>query len=146
MKQIAYVQKVKGEFGNINFFNAYLGLSRFYGFQVLFFETFDEIKDKVTKETVVYGGIGIMNQVFKHLGVNPEVPYWPVELQPFLGRKMWDLTVNEVHARVEAGESFFVKPTYADKKKFTGRVMTKFIDLLHLHFMGGEEIVHCSLF
>jgi hypothetical protein len=144
MKPIAYIQKVSGEFSNINFLTAYIGLTKFQGYQAKFFEKAEEIIPIVTKETIVYGGIPVMDKVFAQLGVKPSVPYWPIELTPYMGRKTWQLTVEEVHDKVEAGESFFVKPRYEQKKKFTGRVMKKFIDLLHLRQLEMTDVVDCS--
>ncbi len=145
MKPIVYIQKTKGEFPNINFLTAYIGMTKFQGYEAKFFEKVEDILPYVSKDTIVYGGIPVMDKVFAKLGVKSDVPYWPIELTPFMGRKTWTCTVAEVYDRVlNKGEVFFVKPSYAQKKTFTGHVMNKYIDLIRLHHMEQTDIVQCS--
>ncbi len=144
MKPIAYIQKVNGEFANINFLTAYIGLKRFQGYEVKFFEHAEEIVDYVTKETVVYAGIPVMDKVFARLGVKPNVPYYPEELISFMGRKTFTSTVNDAHVMVEDGTALFVKPAYSHKKSFTGHVMRKFVDLIRMNHLPGDTPVVCS--
>lgn len=144
MRPIAYIQKVKGEFSNINFLTAYIGLTRFQGYQARFFESFEEIENLITRETVVYGGIPIMDKVFRKLEVNPSVEYYPSELTPWLGRSVFKATVAEVYEMVENGRTLFVKPAYAQKKSFAGHLMVKFVDLIRMNHLPGETTVVCS--
>lgn len=144
MKLPAYIQKVKGEFPNINYLTAYIGLKRFQARDVKFFENVEEILDKVTPETVVYGGIPVMDKVFTHLGVKPHVDYYPEELKQFLGRCVFESTVAEVHKIVEEGCPLFVKPPYEIKKSFTGHVMNKFVDLIRMNHLEDNQKVICS--
>src|SRR5690348_11398166 len=96
MKPIAYIQRKDGQFPNINFLTAYIGLTKFFGYQVEFFENAEEILDKVIKETVVYGGIPVMNKVFAKLGVKPKVEYYPEELREYFGRGIELVPVSKV--------------------------------------------------
>lgn len=148
MKNIVYVQKVSGEFSNINFLTAYLGLKRFYGYDVRFFEKFEEIENVITKETIVYAGIPVMDRVFAKLGVCPRVEYYPEELYPFLGRSVELVKASYVRDAID-GENpnpckLFVKPVVSAKKSFTGLVCSKFIDLLHFQHLAEDDLVWIS--
>jgi len=144
MKTIAYIQKVGGEFPNINFLTAYIALKRFFGYRIVFFENVEEILDYVTKETIVFGGIPVMDKVFKRLGVNPIIPYYPYRLIDFTGRKVWKMSVKNVRHDVENGAAFFVKPVEEMKKSFNGMIMSKFLHLLPMHHLDEDVMVWCS--
>lgn len=143
-RPVAWIQKKDGEFSNINFLTAYIGLRKFQGYHVNFFEHAEDILETLTKETVVYAGIPVMEKVFKKLGVSPQVEYYPKALTPWMGRDVFTTTVDEVHEMVEGGRKLFVKPIYADKKTFNGVVMAKFIDLIRMNHLPGDRQVVCS--
>lgn len=148
MKPTAYVQKKDGEFANINFLTAYIGLKKFHGHNIKFFEQAEEILDYVTKETIVYGGIPVMNKVFERLGVKPVVEYYPTELYNYLGRSVELVPVSKVRDHIDSGHQnpppLFVKPSIDLKKSFTGRVCKKFIDLLHFQHLAEDDSVWIS--
>ncbi len=148
MKPIAYIQKTDGEFPNINFLTAYIGLKRFQGYNIKFFEKVEEILDYVTRETVVYGGIPVMNKIFAKLGVKPCVEYYPEQLYPFLGRSVELVTAGYVRDAIDGSNpnpcTLFVKPTIDAKKSFAGLVCKKFIDLLHFQHLAENDLVWIS--
>lgn len=145
VKNIAFVQKDKGEYPNINFLTAAIALKRFFGYRIVHFERVEEILHHVTKETMVFGGVPVMDKVFMYLGVfAPPPPYYPIELEKYLGRRVWPGRVHEVRTEVELGATLFVKPTELARKSFNGRVMAKFLDLLHMHHLDADTLVWCS--
>lgn len=141
MAPLAFIQKKNGEFSNINFLTAFIALRKFFGYRVEFFEHAEEILDRVTRETIVYAGIPVMDKVFEKLGVSPRVEYYPVELSRYLGRFVGLTTVSAVRDGIdcENPKPMFVKPTIDAKKSFTGLVCRKFIDLLHFHHMKETD-------
>ncbi len=143
-RPVAWIQKKDGEFSNINFLTAYIGLRKFQGYHVNFFEHAEEILETLTKETVVYAGIPVMEKVFKKLNVRPNVDYYPSALADWMDRKIFFAKVSDVYERVENGEKLFVKPSYEDKKTFNGTVMTKFIDLIRMNNLPPDRLVVCS--
>jgi len=66
----------------------------------------------ITKETVVYGGIGTVRRAFDRLGVKQptvgEMP--PPEVLIFYGRRIWATTMLEVREGYEDNKFFFIKP------------------------------------
>lgn len=97
---------------NVNFYFAWLGFSDM-GFEIVpYFETTELLDAK--KEDVVVGGIGSCQAVLRRLGIQiPQIDY-PESLTPFLGRKLWRSTINQVNNDIESWP-FFVKPI-EDKK------------------------------
>lgn len=124
---------------NVNFYFAWLGFSDM-GFEIVPYFEASELLD-AKKEDVVVGGIGSCQAVLRRLGIQiPQINY-PESLTPFLGRKLWRSTINQVNNDIESWP-FFVKPI--EDKKFTGRVIEGISDLVGCGISGGNPSVICS--
>jgi len=145
MKDVAYIQTVNGQFSNINFFTAALAMSKFFGYRVQTFEASELESLPITKDTPVFGGIPIMDKVFKKLGRTVLVPYYPSELNWFLGRNVSSSTVKDFRKLFEDGaEAYFIKPTEKEKKLFTGHVVAKWADLILTAHIESDKSIYIS--
>ncbi len=126
----ALVQKVKGEFSNINFLTAYLGFKEIgWDVQCFQFEDLDNLD--LSKADVVYGGIPTVDKALKLMGIKPQrIPCYPKELETFLGRLVYKTTMNSVRNSVLSGRPLFVKPADEHPKLFNGGVVSNFRDLV----------------
>lgn len=97
---------------NVNFYFAWLGFSDM-GFEIVPYFEASELLD-AKKEDVVVGGIGSCQAVLRRLGIQISQINYPESLTPFLGRKLWRSTINQVNNDIESWP-FFVKPI-EDKK------------------------------
>ena len=139
----AYIQTDKnGEFYNVNAFTAYEGFKNF-GFETEKFFDVNEITDD-NPEHIVVGGIGNVRKRLQNLGIvrsNKEIDY-PEELLPFLKRKVWESTINEVF-KDKDNRNIFIKPK-TETKLFTGKVIKNEMDFLDLIYEGKNTEVYCS--
>lgn len=125
--------------GNINFYTALLGF-REMGFECVLYRTMEELADS-SREDVVVGGLGpVRNALVRH-GVTIEELDYPAELQPYMGRKVWSATVDEV-ASDRSLWPVFVKS--AENKRLTGKVVSSDQDLAGLGMFGRDLPVTCS--
>lgn len=124
------IQKVNGEFSNINFLTAYLGFKEL-GWEVETFK-FDELEHyDLSKVDVVYGGIPTVDKALKLMGIEPQrIPCYPKELENFLGRVVYKTTMNNVRNSVLSGRTLFVKPSDEHPKLFNGGLVSNFRDLV----------------
>lgn len=133
MIKLAYIQKKDGEFFSEAAYSFWKGCHAL-GVDTVGFEQeagFDQLD--LTKETVVYGGIGYVRKAFDRLGVPQptvgEMP--PTEVLPLYGRRVWATTMAEVRQGYEDNRFFFIKPLRAHKA-FPGHVTTPSISTLAL--------------
>jgi hypothetical protein len=134
MIKLAYIQKKNGEFFSEAAYSFWRGCNEL-GIDVVGFEQDSGIQIPttigLTKETVVYGGIGIVRKAFDYLGVRQptvgELP--PPEVLPFYGRRIWATTMLEVREGYEDNRFFFIKPL-RDHKAFSGHVTSGTIGTL----------------
>lgn len=135
-----YVQSYKnGIPHNHNFYNA------FEGFHEMGFETvpFSEKEELLTSslEDVVVGYVGVVRKRLSDFGITtPEMDY-PEVLYPYLGRKIWNSTINEINSNPDLWP-VFVKPV--EDKKFTGVVVRSPKDLIGCGAYGENADVICS--
>ncbi|ALR32068.1 hypothetical protein ATE47_16760 [Chryseobacterium sp. IHB B 17019] len=126
----AYIQTDKrGEFYNVNAFIANEGFKNF-GFEIEKFVDADEISNK-NPENIIVGGIGNVRKRLQNLNIireNKEIDY-PEELKPFLKRKIWTSSINEIFNKKEW--NIFIKPQ-TETKLFAGKVIKSEMDLLGL--------------
>lgn len=138
----AYIQTDKnGEFYNVNAFVAYEGFKNF-GFETQKFIDVDEILDK-TPEHIIVGGIGNVRKRLQNLNIireNKEIDY-PEELKPFLKRKIWSSSINEVLNKKEW--DIFIKPQI-ETKLFAGKVIKNEMDFLGLIYEEKDTEIWCS--
>jgi hypothetical protein len=138
----AYIQTDKdGEFYNVNAFVAFEGFKNF-GYETDKFFDADEISDS-NPENILVGGIGNVRKRLQNLNIirpKKEIDY-PEELKPFLKRKIWESSINEVFNKKEW--NIFVKPK-TETKLFTGKVINNEMDLLGLMYKEDDIKVWCS--
>lgn len=138
----AYIQTNKnGEFYNVNAFVAYEGFKNF-GFEILKFIDADDISDE-NLEDIIVGGIGNVRKRLQNLNIirkNKEIDY-PEELKPFLKRKIWSSSINEVFNKKEW--DIFIKPQ-TETKLFVGKVIKNEMDFLGLIYEKKDTEIWCS--
>ncbi|MGB0918179.1 MAG: ATP-grasp domain-containing protein [Flavobacteriales bacterium] len=122
-----YTEKFKlGDPTNISF---YVGLEGFYhmGFEIIEVEDFEQLE--ISEDHVFLGGIQFIHDALEKLEIQiPAALDYPTELEPFLGRKTWESTINEI-ANNPSNWNVFVKPKGLSKK-FTGRYIKGISDLI----------------
>jgi hypothetical protein len=138
----AYIQTDKrGEFYNVNAFIANEGFKNF-GFEIEKFVDADEISNK-NPENIIVGGIGNVRKRLQNLNIireNKEIDY-PEELKPFLKRKIWTSSINEIFNKKEW--NIFIKPQ-TETKLFAGKVIKSEMDLLGLIDEENDIKIWCS--
>ncbi|UOQ52515.1 ATP-grasp domain-containing protein [Hymenobacter cellulosivorans] len=138
----AYInQDAAREWANTNCFAAADGF-RQMGWEIVPFHHFRELPN-TEPEDIVVSHIDHVEGALRTLGctVPPALDY-PEQLQPFLGRRMWQSTINEVAAD-PAQWPVFVKPMLA-RKKFTGVLVRHFRDLAGCGDQAENTPVWCA--
>lgn len=121
MKAFVQVQE-DGEFYSENQFSAWRAFSQF-GYEVIKFKRSELHRLDITRETPCCGGLSVMQYIFKLLKVeHNELSSYPLELTPFLGRKVGTSTLEAAVKKLSKGESLFIKPTDQNRKIFNGKV------------------------
>lgn len=133
-----YIQKLGGEFANVNTFTACQGFIE-RGAHVEFFEADALDSLEISPETPVVGGIGTVHRALAKLGAEiPLLNAVPPELLAFAGREIWTATLNEVRERIQSeGAPVFIKPVPAQHKLFAGHVVSRFRDLIETAGVAG---------
>lgn len=144
MKTKAFVQQQNGKFSNLNFYTASVAFDRFFGYEVVPFDTKDIAELPITKETPVYAGIGVFDKVLARFGKTAVVPYYPDELKQFMGRSVRKTTMKEIRDLIEqdTGQRFFIKPLEEVRKTFNGHIVTKSRDLIFTSNIPDETIIY----
>lgn len=94
-------------------------------------------------EDVVVGPIGPVQAALRRLGATlPAEPSYPAALRPFLGRRLWQSTVDTVAAAPEQWP-VFIKPVHA-LKQFTGVLVRGPRDLVGCGVQGQDTAVWCA--
>jgi hypothetical protein len=134
-------QDQTGEWANTNCYAAADGF-RQMGWEIVPFVESTELPNDDPNDVVV-GYIGQVENALLALGfqVPPAIDY-PTELQPFLGRRMWQSTINAVAANPDQWP-VFVKPVHA-RKKFTGVLVRHFRDLIGCGDQAENTPVWCA--
>lgn len=139
----AYIQTDNsGEFYNVNAFVAYEGFKNF-GFEIKKYINADEISE-YNPEHILVGGIGNVRRRLQHLGITrsgKEIDY-PEELQPFLKRKVWESSINEIFNN-KNNWNIFIKPKN-ETKLFAGKVVKNEMDFLGLINTEKDTEIYCS--
>lgn len=124
-----YIENIpdNGNASSINFFVAKQGFL-FMGFHVIEVNEISEVPINDI-ESVVVGSINFIHGVLNKMGKPyPKELDYPECLQPYLGRKIWASTINEIDANPEQW-NVFVKPR-GIAKKFVGRLVKHTGDLM----------------
>ena len=153
------IQKNKaGEFPNINFFQADVGFKEL-GYHIEYFYSENgqcyssPYRTDVVpcKETVVVGGIPVINWFYDKLGVtNPHLEDYPDELVRHTGRTLTQVTIGWVREQIQKDleenqiNQYFIKPLAGARKSFTGHIVSRFVDLLKTSCLDDGVIVWYS--
>lgn len=112
------------------------------GAEIVPYHTIDEIYEWVTRDDIVLDYIDQCNEIFAKFGVVPHVPDYPEEMQQFLGRKIWEDTIESIsHDESKWSAGWFVKPKKS--KAFTGKVIRSIADLMGCGSHGENYEVLC---
>jgi hypothetical protein len=133
------IQKERGEFVNVNGFNAWQGFDE-RGYEIAFasWEQMNSGLAPVDPETIVVGSVLFVRKALERLGIESPPLDYPPCLAKYLGRKTWQTTWSEVRSRIDdPGTPVFVKPVDQDKA-FTGYVVSAFRDLIRTARWPGE--------
>lgn len=144
MRRTVYLQRneATNEFINSNVYAAWEGFGLLGYERVSFMRPQLQYLD-VTKETVVVGWIGTVEEAFKIVGVeSPPETSIPECLMKYAGRKIWESTLGEV--RADDYFRHFIKPLHGHKS-FTGHVRTGAVaDLMATSVYPNEMPILCS--
>ncbi|RSK39482.1 ATP-grasp domain-containing protein [Hymenobacter perfusus] len=138
-----YIQKgADGEWLNVNGFTALEGF-RQMGWEIVPFVGDDAPLPAHAPDEVVVSHIDRVRRALHDLGcpVPAELGY-PEPLRPFLGRQLWESTINAVAAD-PAQWPVFVKPMYS-AKKFTGVLVRNVRDLRGCGDQAEDTPVWCA--
>jgi hypothetical protein len=139
----AYIQTDKhGDYYNVNAFVANQGFVAL-GWETEKFISLEEIKE-FNPEDVLVGGIANVRSRLKNLGrphSGIEIDY-PTELRSYLGRKLWESTVEDL-VEDESNWNVFIKPK-SETKKFAGKVVRSYNDFIGLVDHSNPTPIWCS--
>lgn len=125
---------------NPNVYNAYYGF-REMGFECIFFHDYDELDlNYHTISDIIVGGIGMIRRRLEHFGIYVEDYDYPEELKKYLGRNVWESTINTICNNPD-NWPVFVKSK--EQKLLTGKVINTMSDIVGC---GGDDDypVFCS--
>lgn len=139
-----FLQKHQGEFANVNIYTAYRGF-RDRGYETLFFASSEIDSLPLDQDSIVVGGIPQVLSALRRLGVDtPELLSIPEVLLPYAKRRVWTSTLGQVRSSFMDGQRVFIKPLPADRKLFTGQVISSFRDLIETAALPMDYPVLCS--
>jgi hypothetical protein len=101
---------------------------------------------RLRPETLVAGHIPVVLSALQQLGIDPPPSIdYPKCLWPWLHRRLWNSTVQEVVAKLQEGTStaFFAKPL-SREKRFRGHVLKSWEDLGALAKASDHTPMICS--
>lgn len=136
----AYIQSDKNYIPhNDNFYRAYLAFKEM-GIETVMFHTKEEMRTS-NKEDIIIGYVGTVRERLHDFGIiAPEMDY-PEELQKYLGRRVWESTIDTVNNSPEMWP-VFVKSKV--DKAFTGVVVNSPKDLINCGKYDSDQEAYCS--
>ena len=120
----------------------------FYAAHVAFVQMGFEIKEvekpeNLEQDSVVLGSIQFVYNALENMGFSTPAPLdYPDVLSDFLGRKVWESTINTIANHPEQW-NVFVKPKGLTKK-FTGKLIKNITDLRGMGNINGDIPVWVS--
>ncbi|MEO1436194.1 MAG: ATP-grasp domain-containing protein [Bacteroidota bacterium] len=135
----AFIQTHKnGDYYNVNTYLASVGFDSL-GFETHKYVDAAEVEDK-DKASIFVGGVGMVRERLQILGIDiPKEIEYPEALRPFLHRKIWKSSLQQVLK--EERTNIFIKPV--ETKRFLGKVIHQLSDFIGLPI--GEDLpVWCS--
>jgi hypothetical protein len=142
-----FIQKINGEFPNVNYFIAWQGFKEL-SYDISFFESDNLTALSLSTDTIVCAGINIFHKALTLIGVLlPCIPSLPVQLESFTQRRIWTMPLREVRRLIDVeGNTVFVKPLPQDYKLFNGHVVREFKDLIYTSFISDErEVIYSEI-
>lgn len=135
-----YIHSKKNkEFSSHNNYAAYEGFNEM-GFEIVKYNTLNEIKDRNIEDVIVSHVDDIRNALKEFNILTPEIDY-PEEIKKYLGRKIWVSDINTIANNPEKW-NVFVKPI--EDKKFTGVVVRSTRDLIGCGDLNENTKIFCS--
>ncbi len=141
----AYIERIEGQFRNINIFTAWQGLEAL-GYETHSFSP-NEVEDlALDANTPLVAGIPPTWRALRKLGVTVgALEAIPRGLERFAGRESGECTLSEIRARIALeGTPVFIKPRTADAKLFNGHVVARFRDLIQTAPIPDETTIWWS--
>lgn len=125
---------------NVNIATAMIGFHQM-GAHIELYEKISDIYDWVTKSDIVISYIGEVDQIFAKFNASVDKFNYPTVLLPFLGRKVWEDTINSISSDPSKW-GCFVKPE--KEKAFTGKIINSLTDLVGCGSSYEDYTVVCS--
>lgn len=122
-----------------NFFTAYEGFKEL-GAEMYFFTDADELI-QAKPEDIIIGFVQMVRYQLQQLSIPIKEVDYPEELYPYLGRRIWRSTINEVNTHPEQWP-VFVKSV--EDKFFTGVLVRSAGDLIGCGEVDQDVEVLCS--
>jgi hypothetical protein len=139
-----FVQQKRGEFPNINYYQAWLGF-RELGHDTALLEEDEFASIEFGPDCMPVGEIPLMLASFAKVGVGyAHLRYIPPELLPFADRRIWTSTLKEVRQSVADGNTLFTKPLEGTPRRFKGQVLRAYRDLIRTASCEPDMPVWCS--
>ncbi len=154
-----FIQKLaNGEFATINSFQANEGF-KLLGWEIEYFKYMDDFSipfrdldedtfdiPALTKETVVVGGIPVINAAYRLLGVeNPNLVSYPESLDKYMKRDLELMSMKQFRDWFGTNSlPAFIKPVDTNRKLFTGYVVKEYRDLIRTAGVSGETQLYKS--
>lgn len=129
-----------GEYHSPNISHAVTGFKHM-GAEVIKYNTIDEIYDWVTRDDIVLDYIDQCLTIFNKFSVRPHLEDYPEVLKKFMGRTVWEDTINSINTNPDKW-GVFVKPI--KEKAFTGKVINGPADLVGCGSAYENYDVLCS--
>ncbi|WP_310482950.1 ATP-grasp domain-containing protein [Chamaesiphon sp. VAR_48_metabat_403] len=139
--KVYILQNSDEQFATIECGVAYYGF-KLLGWEIIPFQSLTAIADFQPGDLVV-GRILDINIALELSAVARPLPLdYPPELRQFLGRKIWQSTIDDLVASSQWG--IFIKPA-TECKKFTGRAILNSQDLIKCgDLFDGSQLVWCA--
>lgn len=113
---------------NHNFADAMYGFLEL-GAEVVLFQHWDAIKDKITKDDILVDYIDQVVRFLNMFSTYRDIDNYPEELKEYLHRKVWKDTINNFSSDPNKfKKGYFIKPV--KEKVFTGRIVSSIKDLI----------------
>jgi hypothetical protein len=134
-------QDEDGQFATIECGLAYHAF-KLMGWEINHFQSVDAIVD-FQPQSLIVSGIPDIYAALASIGIDRPKPLdYPIELYPFLGRKVWRSTIDDLAASEQW--NVFIKPAN-HAKKFTGREILHSQDLIKCGDLSdGTQEIWCS--
>ena len=111
------------------------------GFEIYLYHSVDEIYSIYQKGDIVLDGIDQVNYCLSKYNISPPNFEYPEPLVPYLGRKIWEDSINNINTHPELW-GCFVKPM--KEKAFTGKIINSPKDLIGCGNHSENYGVYCS--